>query len=329
MKYDAIIQNPPYSKSLHLDFFKLGLDLLADNGRMVIIEPATWLINVRRNGKAALYDEIKRRIAGHVERVEIENLNPEFGTKLQIPFSTTVVDMSKSFENIDFCCCGEYRRVKSLYDCNLVGEYDLIWSILDKCAAFGDMMQSHVTDEKLEGDWWYAKYADIQGGCLCSGGTGRFVSDAWYRRHAMSEYYLAYSTCCYHSETTNAIRRELGEKRDRGGKVRSGMADNCVYGTKEELENWKYFVFNNKLPLFINICLTIDQHNNSRNFVPWLTDRRYTDDEINMRFGFTEEEIRLIDLTAKKFRRESPWFKRYMCGKDAASEDEIRGFLEK
>ena len=62
MKFDYIIQNPPYNKSLHLDFFDKGLDLLSDKGRMVIIEPATWLINIRKNGKAKKYDEIKKRI---------------------------------------------------------------------------------------------------------------------------------------------------------------------------------------------------------------------------------------------------------------------------
>lgn len=62
-----------------------------------------------------------------------------------------------------------------------------------------------------------------------------------------------------------------------------------VYGTKDELENWKYFVFNNKLPLFINIVMTIDQHNNSKNYVPWLTDKHYTDSEIYSIFKFTED----------------------------------------
>ena len=52
MKFDYIIQNPPYNGSLHLDFLEKGLDLLTEKGRMVIIEPATWLINVRKNGKA-------------------------------------------------------------------------------------------------------------------------------------------------------------------------------------------------------------------------------------------------------------------------------------
>ena len=101
----------------------------------------------------------------------------------------------------------------------------------------------------------------------------------------------------------------------------------CIYGTKEELENWKHFIFNNKLPLFLNIVLTIDQNNNSKEFLPWLVDKQYTDDEINKLFGFTDEEIKLIDTTIKKYERNSPWFKRYMCGKDAVTDEEVNNFI--
>ena len=73
----------------------------------------------------------------------------------------------------------------------------------------------------------------------------------------------------------------------------------------------------------MNIVLTIDQHNNSKEFLPWLVDKQYTDDEINKLFGFTEEEIKLMDDTLKKFERNSPWFKRYMCGKDSQDETTV------
>ena len=124
------------------------------------------------------------------------------------------------------------------------------------------------------------------------------------------------------------IENEPLHAKDRGGKITDKIADN-IYGTKEELENWKNFVFNNKLPLFLNIVLTIAQNNNSKEFVPWLVDKQYTDDEINKMFGFTEEEIRLMDVTLKKYERNSPWFKRYMCGKDSATDDEVNEFIKR
>ena len=74
--------------------------------------------------------------------------------------------------------------------------------------------------------------------------------------------------------------------------------------------------------------LTIDQHNNSKEFLPWLVDKQYTDDEINKLFGFTDEEIKLIETTIKKYERNSPWFKRFMCGKDTVTDDEVQKFID-
>ena len=61
-KFDFIIQNPPYNKSLHLDFFNKGVDLLSDTGKMVIIEPSTWLIELRHNIAEKKASQMKKYI---------------------------------------------------------------------------------------------------------------------------------------------------------------------------------------------------------------------------------------------------------------------------
>lgn len=308
MKFDMIVTNPPYDKSLHLNFLNLGLDALKEKGEMVIIEPATWLINVRKNGKAKMYDEIKKRIAGHVKSVKIENLNKDFNTELPVPFSITEIDMGKTFDHIEFECCGEKKIVNSIYDCNLIGSYETIWSILNKVQKFGDMMDKHITNKKIDGVW-YAKYMDIFS--MHTNNDSRAKSDTSYIGDIYKFYY--YNAMDDRTTISNQVSHKIDYKTK---KVTKNIAD-CVYGTKQELENWKHFIFNNKLPLFINIVLTIDQHNNSKYFLPWLVDKQYTDEEINKLFGFTQEEIDLIDATLKKFERNSPWFKRYMCGPSA------------
>ena len=329
MKFDYIIQNPPYNGSMHLDFFQYGLDKLNEGGRMVIIEPATWLINVRKNGKAKTYDAIKQRINGHIESVVIENLNKEFGTELFMPFAITTIDMSKTFDTIDYTCCGETRKVKSVYDCNLVGDYSTIWSILHKVQSFGNMMKSHTTKEDKGREFHYTKYAEIFG-YVCQRFTSLknkrpYDSATYWKTFSNGEYFVTFADGCYHN-FNNSISNEPLHTYDSGKKLTDKIADN-IYGTKEELENWKHFIFNNKLPLFLNIVLTFDQHNNSKEFLPWLVDKQYTDDEINKLFGFTDEEIKLIDTTIKKYERNSPWFKRYMCGKDAVTDEEVNNFI--
>ena len=327
------IQNPPYKKSLHLNFLEMGLELINKfNGKMVIIEPATWLINVRKNGKAKRYDVIKERINGHIESVVIENLNKEFNTGLYVPFAITTIDMSNTFDTIDYTCCGDHKVVKSVYDCNLVGSYNTIWSIFEKVQSFGDMMKTHITKEDKGRAYWYIKYADIisLGGCASTTNTVGIsyeTGKSLWNEMCNGNYCTQYSVTAYH-RTLNNIKNTPHYSLDRGQNLTKKIADN-IYGTKAELENWKHFIFNNKLPLFLNIVLTIDQHNNSKDFLPWLADKKYTDDEINKLFGFTDDEIKLIDSTIKKYEKNSPWFKRYMCGKDCATDGEITEYIKK
>lgn len=336
MKFDYIIQNPPYNGSLHLDFLEKGLDLLTEKGRMVIIEPATWLINVRKNGKAKKYDDIKKRIERHVESVKIENFNKDFGTGLYVPFAITTIDFSKTFDEIEFTCCGEKKVVKSIYDCNLVGEYETIWGILVKCQKFGDMMKNHITNESMGEGVCYSKYDEI---LPCGiepaeknsklGRSGVYGRDTNYINVLSSEYLYTYIQSVFNRfvPISDTIMKTLKGGSDYKNPKYSDKNADCIYGTRQELENWKHFIFNNKLPLFLNIVLTIDQHNCSKEFLPWLVDKQYTDEEINEMFGFTDEEIALIDRTIKKYERNSPWFKRYMCGPDAATDEEVNNFI--
>lgn len=332
MKFDYIIQNPPYNGSLHLVFLAKGLDLLTPNkGRMVIIEPATWLINVRKNGKAKKYDELKKRLEGHVESVVIENRNDEFGTGLKMPFATTVIDLSKTYDEIEFVCCGERKMVKSLYDCNLVGDYATIWSILGKVRSGKTTMSDRVVSKKTKpSNANYLKFDEIVTVPMGKYGSTAekmldlpcFMMDTRNGKYAIS--YLAPAF----SQVDENIYSEVPFAKKRGAsKELSDHEANCVYGTADELENWKFNVKNIKLLLFLNIVLTIDQNNCSKEFLPWLVDRKYTDEEINKMFGFTEEEIALIDRTIKKYERNSPWFKRYMCGPDSVSDEEVNNFI--
>ena len=173
----------------------------------------------------------------------------------------------------------------------------------------------------------YAKYTRVVTGNFCSGGNGRFNSDVMYRKHNGKDYYVGYFCSLLHCD--GEIQDKLCQRRTNAGKIIEDSVAENIYGTKEELENWKHFVFNNKLPLFLNMVLTYSCDNNLLPFTPWLVDHKYTDDEINKLFGFTEEEIRLMDVTLKKYERNSPWFRRYMCGKDSATDEEVNEFIKR
>ena len=338
-KFDFIIQNPPYNKSLHLDFFNKGLDLLSDTGKMVIIEPSTWLIELRQNiadkksSQMKKYIALKERIKGHVSKVIIENFNNEFNVGLYVPCSITYIDKSKKYKQIEYVNCGANKNVNSLYDCNLIGNIESIKNIFEKLNNY-DIVKNHLyipnKSEKIEGKY-YIRYAGIIGcgGCIMSDPHNGFNynSDALYSLDNKNICWQ-YTASLYGNKFNNISDIvHFGIKRGSTIGTLTDKEAECVTGTKQELENWKHYVFNNSLPLFINICLTIDQHNNSLPYVPWLVDKQYTDEEIYDMFGFTEDEIKLIETTIKKYERYSPWFKRYMCGPSSVSDEELQKFI--
>ena len=65
------------------------------------------------------------------------------------------------------------------------------------------------------------------------------------------------------------------------------------------------------------------------NLIPFLSDKRYSNEEINKIFNFTNDELNLIDFTLNKFNYNSPWFKRYMCGKNGATDEEVTEYIKK
>ena len=347
--FDFVVQNPPYSGSLHLDFLKKGYEMLSDKGQMIIIEPAMWLINVRKYGKRNVemrsqssaikkYDELKKMLEGQVKKIIIENYNKEFNTGLYSPFGITYIDKTYNSNNIEYTVFGIKYITDSLYNCNLVGDYNMIWSILNKIKI--SKLKYHYYEpnksEKINGNY-YIKFSGIVPviGCLMnSPHTGSvasvmYASNTNWRKVNNCEYLTGYITTLYHTGDDNIMSdKPLHAKKQGASKKYSDKETCCITGTKEELENWKHFVFNNSLPLFINIVMTIDQNNNSLDFIPWLVDKKYTDQEIYDMFNFTEEEIKLIETTIKKYERNSPWFKRYMCGPSEVTDEEVQKFME-
>ncbi len=314
MKFDHIIQNPPYNGNLHLDFLEKGLNLLTENGRMIIIEPAGWLISFTEKNKKNRYNTIKNLIENHVESIVIETLNGQFGIEHDSPLSITTIDMSQTFNRIKFTCMGVTKYVKSIYDCNLIGEYDLVWGILNKVRNYEHKLKEHITkcpinDENV----FYTKIANT-GRCGCKSGA-RFHLDSYYYGNIFKYYYFN------GMDDRDGITNTFPKKRDSGNKITDVNVDFCIFGTKTELENWQHFIYKTDLSLFVNLVRSVNQANNSKEFLPWLVDKQYTDEEINKLFGFTDEEIKLINRTIEKYKRNSPWFKRYMCGPGSIDSD--------
>ena len=332
-KFDFIIQNPPYNKSLHLDFFSKGLDLLSCTGKMVIIEPSTWLIELRqiiaekKSSQMKKYIALKERIKGHVSKVTIDNFNNEFGVGLYVPCSLTYIDKSKEYEQIEYSNCGVKKYVNSLYDCNLIGDIKIIKSIFEKINNYDKLINHICYEDKKDKNIYYAKCLNILGRSFC--GDPRW-SDVWFvnNLYAQPVYWQTFDIRMKTPiQKTPHFTLKNGYHYD--NPIYTNKIAINIYGTLNELTNLQHNIYNTKLIPFINICLTISQMNNSLPYIPWLVDKKYTDKDIYKMFGFTNEEIKFIEITIKKYERYSPWFKRYMCGPSSVTNEEVQKFINK
>ena len=317
-RFDYIVQNPPYgSKSPeHLKFLEKGIDLLNDNGKMVIIEPSIHLINIRHN---KTFDNIKNKLNNITEKIIIDNYKDEFNVNQRSLYAITYINKSKLSNNIIFKCCGEsYKIVNNIYDCNLIGSYNLLWSILKKIQSFNNMFRSHVVNHNKPNynkNDYFLRFATMMP-------AHGYYSEVDYIKHPFGQYYGSYSTSVTHKDDYLPVKT-IG--------IKSTSKNNpwdCTFGAKEELINLSYNNLNTKLFCFIQCVMAINTKGNCYDYIPWLVDKKYTDEEIYEKFGFTEDEIKLIETTIKKYERYSPWFKRYMCGPSSVSDEEVQKFID-
>ena len=343
--FDFVVQNPPYSGSLHLDFLKKGYEMLSDKGQMIIIEPATWLINVRKYGKRGenlrtnsseiqKYDTIKKMLEKQVEKIIIDNYNAEFNITNTTPFSITHINKTYNSNIIKYINCGFEQIVNSLYDCNNIGDYNLLWSIYNKISS-NNTISKHITDKQEDNTYYLLINTDIVATLsnLYVIRPNFATSDSSFYKTSFGDYFQSF-ICPLMQFKRNDISNIVHKKAARGGSTSKNvkLTNNpapCLYGSKNELENYKYNICNLHLPMFISVSLIYDAHSAFvRDFIPWLVDKKYTDQEIYDMFNFTDEEIKLIETTIKKYERNSPWFKRYMCGPSEVTDEEVQKFIE-
>ena len=339
--FSYVIINPPYDGSLHLAFLKAGWNCLSETGQMVIVEPASWLIRVDKDIKD--YTEVKDMLKGHVKAVTIENLNRDFGISQNVPCSITHICKEEYDGDIDFRCCGDHDWVKSLDDCNLIGQKDLVQSILRKARGLApetvqdrmlEVGKKKVDPAKYEQEHPGECYLRAMNYLISSLGNGfsngkntyfngmglyamltkrngeqqGFVID--HKTGSFFDGYL-HPTCIDKSRADIMDTFPTGKKPDKDGNYK--YAD-CIHGTRQELETFRKFVYTNRLPLFIGICCQYDQNNNTAPNVPFVCDRELTDEQIEKEIRLSKDEIALIDRTLAKFELHTEWSRRYMTG---------------
>ena len=128
--FDICLMNAPYNRTMHLKFLERVIEV---SEKVVSIQPATFLINIRKDGKSKTeYIPIKNKLKYHVKSCEIENMNEKFGIGMKMPFTIIDIDFTKKYDKIKYKLCNEKSIVKSIFDCNLIDFNEIIENIFDK-----------------------------------------------------------------------------------------------------------------------------------------------------------------------------------------------------
>lgn len=96
MKFDVILMNPPYNQTLHEKFFLKSFDFCSDDGSLVTVEPATWLLGKKKN------KDLCNIINKHKSEIESINGIQIFDADIQCQMTINYIDKSKISNNILF-----------------------------------------------------------------------------------------------------------------------------------------------------------------------------------------------------------------------------------
>ena len=337
MKFDYIIQNPPYSSTLHIDYFEWGYYITKrNNSKMIIIQPASFYIDVRQPDKKSnsfRAEEIRNMLERDkaVSNIIIENYNYDFETNTYFPHAITFIDFTKKHNEIDFCCYGHHKKITSICnESNPFGNLNIINSILLKTnATFNDnIMSRHIVtlnDVKNnrvfpKGTMFlkYSSFIGASGGCWAGSYGKTDTKGSAFSSVARFDSKFGQFVTGYIAPNCQPTTNEISENVIYNNNAFDGSKGNKnidnIFGTKHELETWIDNSKNNALMLFLNIVYTWDNHNHTYNIMPWLTDKIYSDKEIFDICNFTDEERKFIINIILKYRRDGEYFKRYILG---------------
>jgi len=283
--FDVVVGNPPYKSTLYFSFLKLAYHLLDEDGKMVFVTPSSWLISLKEGNLKEKFSEFKNEIEPFVRSVNLELPSKHFpDIGLWLPLSIIYVDKEKTSGKINFNLLGnEIKDVDSINDVNLIGNYNLIQSILRKLTLES---KYHVSDFVNKDPKNYFVNLNTMGG---NGSLEVEFYDGKKRRFGNLFNLI--------NNTNNLVTKSPMESKPQRGKERGNKKDFVSFDTKKQAENFLGFITKTKLVKFILIVNGFNQLVYTANrLIPWLDwNIKWTDEELNSKFNFSDEQIELIN----------------------------------
>ena len=143
-KFDICLMNPPYAKSLHLQFLEKAIQI-CDN--VVSVQPVRWLEDpLAKNKKNADFNKFNDSIIKYINNIEVISN-----------------DMARLYFNAGI------NTSLAIYNCNNIGGFDvnklqdtIIKKIIDKLNKENNTLDYYIEKNKFDG--WRVRFVNIVGG---------------------------------------------------------------------------------------------------------------------------------------------------------------------
>lgn len=310
MKFDVCLMNPPYNRSLHLKFLYKTIDI---SDKVISIQPASRLyINIKtRQEFINNYKQNNYKL----ESVDIIN-GKDFDAGIRDVCAISYFNKSKNTDNINVNIFNiETYNTNNIENVNIYGDIDIIQSIFNKIKNnkidkqkqyYFIGISKKVNNLHLTNNAAYLRNA---GDIVTMNGYNSKAN--WVLDNYHNKEYYGYITATYVHKNQNTIlnKPEVQDgKSHPNGWTYYDKYDNFEKN-KEKLENFKDFILNSNLAHFICFCYI---SNNSREYMPFYTDKFIDDNTIYKYFNFNKKEIETIEHLVNKIDHTSEWYKQYL-----------------